>query len=514
MAAESRTPSIPAEAPLPEGEEHAPPGTRAMALVRWSLVGLMAVAAAGAWLHHASSGGLLSAAEERFHCPMHPSIVTTHRGECPICGMDLVPVGGAAARTAAPAPAATPDAGHPAAAGPLYTCPMHPAFVTADAKARCPDCGMKLVPKEPATAAGEGVPGLAEVELTVDRIQLIGMKTAAARREPLASSLRTVGFVTPTENGLVSVNTRFSGWVESLGVSETGVLVQKGTVLATVYSPEMLNAQQVFLNAIKWSERRAPPPPPGGAAAPAQSATSQPVTDLERDARQRLELLGVSAEDIELIAQSGQVLRAINVRAPVRGHVARRSVLRGVYVQPGTELFQITDLSTVWVLADVYESELGRVKVGQRATLALAAWPGERFEGRVTFIYPAVSTGSRTLQARVEIRNPQLKLRPGMYGDVVLETGGGEAVVVPRDAVVDTGDVQYVFVDRGQGRFAPRKVRPGAAAEGKVAILEGLAEGERVVTTANFLLDSESRLRAALEGGGESAAPAATGPRN
>jgi membrane fusion protein, copper/silver efflux system len=511
--ADTRSTSPSADA-LPEGDEHAPPGTRAMAIVRWSLVGLMAVAATAAWVHHAASSGILATAEARFHCPMHPSIVTGHRGECPICGMDLVSIADganapqASAAGSSPARAAPGAAG--AAAGPRYTCPMHLGFVTVDEKARCPDCGMKLVPAEPAHATAPeatGVPGLADVELTVDRIQLIGMKTALARREPLPSSLRTVGFVAATESGLVSVNTRFSGWIESLGVSETGTLVEKGTILASIYSPEMLSAQQAFLNAIKWSERRSAPA--SGAGSPGATApASQAVAELERDARQRLELLGVATEDIDLIAQTGQALRAMNVRAPVRGHVARRSVLRGVYVLPGTELFQITDLSTVWVLADVYESELGRVRVGQRAALTVAAWPGQKFEGRVTFISPVLSAGSRTLQARIELRNAGMKLRPGMYGEVTLDTGATDAVTVPRDALVDTGDVQYVFVARGMGRFAPRRVRTGGATDTRVAILEGLADGERVVTTANFLLDSESRLRAAIDGGDRAATPA------
>jgi Cu(I)/Ag(I) efflux system membrane fusion protein len=436
---------------------------------------------------------------------MHPSVVMEHKGECPICGMDLVPIAGDG--KIAPAPAAHAEHGaEPARGGEAaqqlqYTCPMHPAFVTADPKARCPECGMKLVPREaPAPpAAGAGVPGLAEVELTADRIQLSGMKLAAAAREPLPSSVRTVGFVTASEGGLVSVNTRFSGWVETLTVGETGQLVEKGAVLASVYSPDMQNAQQVFLNAIKWSERRQGPTPstPGANAAPSN--------DLERDARQRLELLGVAPQDIELIAQSGQPQHAVNVRAPVRGYIARRNVLRGQSVTAGTELFQIADLSTVWVLAEVYENELGRVKVGQRASLALGAWPGERFEGKVTFISPALNPGSRTLQARLEFRNPGLKLRPGMYGDVTLELGSTDAVVIPREALVDTGESQYVFVSRGQGRYAPRRVRPGWSAAGKVAILEGLEAGEQVVTTANFLVDSESRLRAALEGGGADA---------
>ncbi|HET9552453.1 MAG TPA: efflux RND transporter periplasmic adaptor subunit [Anaeromyxobacteraceae bacterium] len=482
--------------PLPEGEEQAPPGTRTMAIVRWAIVALMALAAGGAWLYLArtsTSAGL--AAGQQYLCPMHPQIVTDQKGECPICGMDLVPAGA----EKKPAAAASAAGGPPAWAAGQYTCPMHPDFVTRDPAARCPECGMKLVARAPPAAPPAGVAGLAPVELTPDRIQLMGMRTATAARRPLSATIRAVGFVAANETGLVSVSTRYSGWVETLSVGQTGQLVRKGEVLATVYSPEMVSAQQVFLNAIKWSDKR------GGAPA----AGPQIANDLERDARQRLELAGLAGEDIDAVAQTGLPQRAVNLRSPVRGYVARKDVVKGLYVQPGTELFQIADLSTVWVLVDVYERELSRVRVGQRASFEVAAWPGRKFEGAVQFVYPALNTGSRTLQARLELRNPSLELRPGMYGDVTLDTGGGEAVVVPAEALVDTGEQQYVFVDRGGGRFEPRAVRAGATGGGQVAILEGLADGEKVVTTANFLLDSESRLRAAVEG---FAAPAPAAP--
>jgi len=295
------------------------------------------------------------------------------------------------------------------------------------------------------------------------------------------------------------VNVRFSGWIESLGAGDIGQLVEKGDVLATVYSPDAVGAQQQFLATARWSDARAT----AGGPVPSPSSTQY---DIARDARQKLELLGIAPQDVEALAASGKPANTVNVRAPVRGYIARKAALRGVYVQPGTELFQIADLSTVWVIADVYESEIGRVKVGQRAVLELASYPGERFTGKVTFIYPALAAGSRTLQARVEFRNPGMKLRPGMYGDVTLDLGAAHAIVVPADSLVDTGEVQYVFVSKGNGRFEPRRVRAGWSGGGKVAVLDGLAEGERVVTTANFLLDSESRLRAAIEGFGAGAA--------
>jgi Cu(I)/Ag(I) efflux system membrane fusion protein len=469
---------------LPEGEERTPAGARTMAVVRWALVALMALAAVAAWVDHALTARATGqAVGVRYVCPMHPQIVTDQKGECPICGMGLVPAGPTTGG------AAGPTGGAAVAQGPArYTCPMHPEFVTDRPEARCPSCGMKLVPR----VAGAPVappPGLTTVELSPDRIQLIGMKSALATREVLSASIRAVGFVAAAETGLVSVNTRFSGWIEELVVAQTGQLVQKGEALASIYSPELLNAQQVYLNALKWTAQRAD----GAAQGPVAS-------DLQRDARLRLELLGVAGVDIDTLTASGQPQRAVPVRSPVRGYVARKSVLKGLYVQAGTELFQLADLSTVWVLVDVYESEISRVKVGQRAAFEPKSSPGRKFAGRVQFIYPALNTGSRTLQARVELANPSLELRPGMFGDVALELGGAQAVVIPSDALIDTGEHQYVFVDRGGGRFEPRPVKAGWSGDGRTAVLEGLAEGERVVTTANFLLDSESRLRAAVEG--------------
>jgi membrane fusion protein, copper/silver efflux system len=325
------------------------------------------------------------------------------------------------------------------------------------------------------------------VDLGAARTQLMGMRTARVARRSVAPQLRTVGFVAVNEAAVAVVTPRFTGWIERLDASRSGQRVEKGQVLATVYSPELLTAQQVFLNAVRWADKSE-----AGAAPGAQGVGA--------DARKRLLLLGIAPEDIAALAQRGQPLGSMPLRSPVAGYVARKSALAGAYVQSGTELFQIADLSSVWVVADVYERDMGRVQVGQRARLTLGAYPGESFSGQVEFVYPAVNPETRTLQSRLVFKNAQLKLRPGMTGEVVIDAAPTEGLAVPSEAVVDTGEHEYVFLAREGGRFEPRTVRTGARGDGAVQVLEGLAEGDLVVTTANFLVDSESRLRAAVDG--------------
>lgn len=518
-------PTHPGERELQEGEEQAPSGARAMAVVRWAIVALMAIVAAASILYYFDRMPRAgSAAKARYYCPMHPNIVQDLPGDCPICGMSLVPATAGAPTAAAPAPPkhdkpsyscpmhsqiaeekpgdcpicgmklvpAKPGAEKPAAnpkhAGdgkPLYVCPMHPAETSTDPAARCSICKMRL---EPRSASKEDqVPGVVPVDIAPDRVQLIGMRTAKALRQSLTGELRTVGYVSASEKGIATITTRFAGWIEKLHVNQTGEHVARGQVLATVYSPQLLQAQQELLAARRWR---------GGATAQADASGA----GLEADAARRLELLGISREEIADVLRSGQPLRALRIRASVSGHVTQKNVFAGAYVQPGTTLFELADLSSVWVLAAVYEHEIGRVRIGQNARLDVPAYPGEGFTGKVQFIYPTLDAATRTLRVRIVLPNRALKLKPGMYGTARLELDRAEGVVVPREAVVDTGEVQYVFIALEGGRFRPRKVTLGARVDDKVQIVSGLAEGETVVTTGNFLVDSESRLRAAIHG--------------
>jgi Cu(I)/Ag(I) efflux system membrane fusion protein len=426
-----------------------------MAVVRWALVIAMGTIAALSIAHAAgarkSGAATATTAHARmYRCPMHPAIVQDHPGQCPICGMNLV-------LDSEPAP------GAPAGAPP------------------------------PPAPTPSSVPGLAAVDLPPERVQLIGMRTAKVERAPLGDALRAVGVVAANERGLAQVSVRFSGWVQKLEVPETGARVARGQVLATIYSPDVLAAEQEYLTARTWDAKGAGEPHAAGGEAGLAAA-----------ARRRLELMGIAAAEIDALAARGKTGDAVPIRSPVAGTVTARNVVAGAAVAPGTPLFEVADLSRVWLMADVFEQDAARLRIGQKATLELAAYPGERFAGRVQFIYPTVNTQARTLRVRLEFPNRAgpggMKLRPGMYGNVALELPSATGLVIPSEALVDTGQHQYVYVARGGGRFEPRLVRVGARTSERVQISEGLTEGETVVTTGNFLIDSESRLRGAIEG--------------
>jgi len=375
-----------------------------------------------------------------------------------------------------------------------YTCSMHP-FIIRDEPGLCPICGMELTPIKSgagslAPQGGEGAPG----QIVIDPVtsQNIGIRTAAVERRNLSRTIRTVGLVTYEEPSQYSVNSKIEGWIDRLQINETGQMVHKGQPLMEIYSPDLVAAQQEYLLALETSNRLA------GASYAETAAGARRLLDASRT---RLKYWDISDQQIRELEKSRQVRKTLTLYSPYQGIVTDKPVVEGMRVMSGMELLKISDISKVWVNADIYEYEQPWVKVGLPATVALPFAPGKALQGTITFIYPYVSGETRTVKARIELVNPGLELKPDMYTNVSIEAGTiTSALALPGNAVLNSGKGQTVFVALGEGRFAPRQVKTGVSDEnGYVQVLEGLQEGEQVVTSAQFMLDSESKLREAIQ---------------
>jgi Cu(I)/Ag(I) efflux system membrane fusion protein len=343
-----------------------------------------------------------------------------------------------------------------------------------------------------APPAAPELPGYAAVEVSSDRQQLLGITTLTVRRQRIEKKIRTVGVVQADETRTSHVHVKFEGFIEQIYVNYTGRLVRKGQPLFKVYSRDLLAAQQEYL-----ASRAAAARTPSGIDPSVRAAGDQ----LASAARDRLRLFDVPASALAQIERSGEAQRAITITSPRSGTVIEKQAIEGLAVTPMTPLYVIADLSRVWVLADVYERDTAQVQLGQPATLQLEGLPGRTFEGKVTFVSPVVDQTTRTTKVRFEFPNREGALRPGMYATVDLSAAVGEGLAVPSDAVIDTGERKIVFVARGQGRFEPRAIVTGLAFDGKYEVLEGLAQGESIAASGQFLLDSESRIRGARTGG-------------
>jgi RND family efflux transporter MFP subunit len=350
-------------------------------------------------------------------------------------------------------------------------------------------------------------PIVARGDVTIDahRQQLLGVRVSPVTRESMATTVRTTGIVKYDETRLTDLNVKLDGWIRDLHVDYTGQPVQKGQLLFTLYSPDLMTTQQEYLLALKTREH----------VAASTIADAREYADRVVDAaRQRLRLWDLSAEDIAALDASKQVPDTVPFRSPVSGFVLEKQAVRGMHVTPGQTLYKVADLSSVWVEADVYEREIALARVGQRATVTLDAYPGESFDGRATYIYPFVEENSRTVKVRFQFANPRGRLKPGMYTNVELTGDSGMALTIPADALLDSGADRIVFVARGQGTFSPRAVVIGRRFGDRVAIVQGLKEGEQVASGATFFLDSESQLRAGLQSyqsASDAAAPAGAG---
>ncbi len=364
--------------------------------------------------------------------------------------------------------------------------PMHPAYKS-DKPGTAPDCGMDLVPVyeggEQMASAPEG-----SIHISTEKQQLIGVEYGQVEYKPVSRMLRAVGRVAYDETRITRIHPKIEGWLEQVFVDYTGKEVRKGQPLLTVYSPELWQTQQEYLLARKGREELS--------ASPFREAVAGSESLLEA-ARKRLELWDVTEEQLRQLDQTGKPTKAMTLHAPANGFVLTRNAFPKQRVTPEAELYTIADLSAVWVMADVYEYEAPEIRLGQQADITLTYLPGKKFRGRVSFIAPQMDAMTRTLKVRIEVPNSGLTLKPDMYANVELQIDYGRRLVVPQEAVMDSGAETTVFVAREGGYFEPRRVTTGARIGGEVIITEGLKAGERVVTSANFLIDSESKLKSA-----------------
>ena len=380
----------------------------------------------------------------QYHCPMHPTYVSDRPGDCPICGMKLV------SRTASAAPAAD-HAGHGAVSGALAS--------------------------------------RVALQLSPERRQMLAVRSEPVVRAALERTLRTVGRVAIDERRLHHIHTKYEAYVEDLYVDFTNKFVRRGEPLLSLYSPELVATQQEYL--LAWRARKQL----GSSTLP---QVAQGGIDMLQAARQRLLLWDIRPADIDRLEQAGEVRRTLNLYSPVSGYVVQKTAYHGMRVTPADALFDIADLSYLWVLADVYESDLAAVRLGMSAELSVTYLPGQTWSGQVTFISPMVEEKTRTIKVRIEVDNAGGELKPEMFADVVLRAPLGEGLVIPESAIVNAGERQLVFLDESDGRLQPREVHVGPKVANGVQILRGVTAGERVVTSANFLLDSESSLKASV----------------
>jgi RND family efflux transporter MFP subunit len=376
------------------------------------------------------------------------------------------------------------SAAYVAAETPKYISPMHP-FITSDEPGQCPICGMDLVPYDQfAGSAGSTI----EIDPVV--VQNMGVRLAPVTRGNLSRNIRTVGIVGYEETGRTSVNSKISGWVERLHVNQAGQEVKKGQLLLTIYSPDLVSAQEEYLMALRNYERL-------------QQSSIAGVADsagrLLAAAETRLRYWDISAKDIERLRQSKTVQRTLPLYAQFNGVVTEKMVNQGMFIDAGMELYQLADLSRIWVYADIFEYELPWIAQGMAAEVEIPQL-GKTLPGKVDLIYPYADGMTRTVKARIELSNSDRQLRPDMFVTVRLQGRTvADALLVPSEAVLDSGQQQRVFVALGEGKFDPRPVHVGLRGSNGLVEVHGLHEGEQVVVSAQFMFDSESRLREAIE---------------
>ncbi len=345
--------------------------------------------------------------------------------------------------------------------------------------------GQGAAQQKPAPSKAQPAP---TVVLSPDKVQLIGVRTSAAVSRVLDRQIRTVGRVEPDETRLAYVNTKIAGWVKKLFVSFTGETVVKGQPLLSLYSPDLVTAQEEYLLALRSLKS-------GQTSTTGYAEIEASRRELLESARRRLLLWDITPEQIEELEKTGRPQTDMVIQAPLSGIVLEKMVLEGAYITPGMNLYKIADLSSVWILAEVYEYEVPLVKMGQEARVTLPYYAGETMTAKVNYIYPVLDPSSRTVKVRLVMKNPGLALKPEMYANVEIMASSGARLVIPREAVLFSGERQIVYVEKKPGVYEQRQVTLGLRGEDYVEVLKGVRKGERVVTSGNFLIDSESQLR-------------------
>jgi len=329
------------------------------------------------------------------------------------------------------------------------------------------------------------------VQISSERQQLIGVKIGTVEMKPLEKVIRTVGRVDYDEKRIVTVSPKIGGWIEDLYVDFTGRFVKQGDPLLTIYSPELVSTQEEYLLALqaKKSLSKSSFPEVAGSG-----------DSLAESALRRLKLWDISDDQIKTLEQTGQAKKTLTLYSPFTGFVLEKSAYKGMNVMPGVALFKLADLSVVWLYADIYEYELPFIRLGQQASIQLTYLPGETFAGKAIYIYPSLNAETRTAKVRFEIPNAHDRLKPEMYANVEIRVHLGQKLAVPEGAIIDTGIGQLAILDKGNGYFEPREVKVGSKVDNYYEVIRGLKAGERVVTSANFLIDSESKLKEAVGG--------------
>ncbi|MDE0450211.1 MAG: efflux RND transporter periplasmic adaptor subunit [Gammaproteobacteria bacterium] len=414
----------------------------------------------------------VQAPETLYTCGMHPEVIRHEAGNCPICGMKLV------------RKETEPRADSRKVL--YWRAPMDPNY-RSDAPGKSP-MGMDLVPVYEDQAGAEG-----GVRVSPSFLQNFAVRTTVVTRGTLPVSIRTVGVLAHNEEKVVSVNTKFDGWIEKARVNNVGETVEKGDPLFDIYSPQLVTTQREYLAAMDYLARLE------------QSGAYPEAVDRARSlldaARERLRYWDITEAQIDALEASGTATRTVTFFSPASGFVVDKmgDSLEGMKLSPGMTVLKIADHSTLWAQAEFYEEDLRHVREGSRATIEVDAFPGRRWEGRILFFRSAVNEATRSLTAFVEVANPDLSLRPKMYVDVsVWAEGATDAVIVPAEAVLHSGERSVVIVASGGGLFQPREIELGMTAEGMQEVTDGLAPGEEIVVSSQFLIDSESNLKAAI----------------